>query len=187
MTPKINVLMLSGYMKSGKDLVADYLVSNHNFVKYAFATELKKEVCELYNISLQDTMTQEGKEKVVQISPNERKTIRNILIEHGLLQRQKNTNFYWVDKVLTEMENNNNVRVVISDLRFPNEYLRIKDCQKFNVHAVRIDRFDVPPLVDKSETAMDDFEFCNIIENKESIEKLYSKIDSLLGKLDLTK
>ena len=41
------IVGLSGYARSGKDTIADYLVENHGFIKLSFATPMRQA---LYNL-----------------------------------------------------------------------------------------------------------------------------------------
>lgn len=47
-TNRIPILGISGNIGSGKDTVSDYLVSNHGFVKIAFADEMKRILARVY-------------------------------------------------------------------------------------------------------------------------------------------
>jgi hypothetical protein len=46
--------MISGFSKSGKDLMADYMVETLNFKKYAIASSLKQMMTQKYNIVISD-------------------------------------------------------------------------------------------------------------------------------------
>jgi len=46
----MKIIALSGFKQSGKDTSADYLVKNHDFTKFSFASALKDMVSEQYDI-----------------------------------------------------------------------------------------------------------------------------------------
>lgn len=62
------VVAISGWAKSGKDISADYLVSN-GYKRVAFADVLKEMVAEQYNIPLQACHNQDLKEKPLEQYP----------------------------------------------------------------------------------------------------------------------
>lgn len=187
------ILMLSGYLQSGKDTVADYLVENYNYKRLAFADILKDQVSELYNISRDILDTTEGKNK---IHPTDSKgrTNRQILIDHGQEKRAQDPN-YWVDKVIEKITSSPaslslslpEARYVISDWRFENEFKRIQSriSKWTKLYTVRISRYDQAEIQDISETSLDDFDFNYVIQNRETLEKLYKQIDTLMFILDV--
>lgn len=162
------VIMLSGYLQSGKDAVGKRLCGMHGFTRLAFADMLKDEVSALYSLKRADMDTQEGKDTPI----DDKHTVRSILIKHGCMRRKRNEN-YWVDAVLAKIGSHK--RVVITDWRFPNEYNRISD------HAVvsswRVERWEKPPIQDESETALDTFVFDKCIRNGGTLEDLYEAVD----------
>ena len=165
------VIMVSGYLKSGKDVVGKRLCKAHGFTRVAFADLLKQQVSELYNLNRAALDTQVGKDTEVR-----GRTVRSILIEHGQLRRKQNVN-YWVECVLDTLQIQKLKRVVITDWRFPNEYARL--AEQAVVHSWRIDRWDAPPLIDETETALDSFPFDVRIDNRGSLADLCEKVDKL--------
>src|SRR6478609_8030164 len=179
MSNKAVVIMLSGYMQSGKDTVGSFLCSSFNFVRYAFADVLKDEVSELYNLDRASLDTQEGKSQLLK---GDTRTVRDLLISHGQQRRAENVN-HWVDKVVSKIKRDailsphGQPRIVITDWRFPNEYHRIKeqlqtDRFRTTVYSWRVDRCDKPPFIDVTETALDTFPFDLVLSNKKCIRTL---------------
>lgn len=165
------VIMVSGYLQSGKDVVGKRLCQAHGFTRVAFADLLKQQVSELFNLNRAALDTQVGKDAVVR-----GRTVRSILIEHGQLRRKQNAN-YWVECVLDTIQIQKYKRVVITDWRFPNEYARL--AEQAVVRSWRIDRWDAPPLIDETEIALDSFPFDVRIDNKGSLADLCAKVDEL--------
>lgn len=213
------IFMLSGWSASGKDLVADYLgklqgIANphsaivqtakfKSFHKLAVANELKLLVANKYNIDHKLTLTQAGKKTYIDIPIIGRKTVRELLIEEGALQKQrmgpsvfiahladKITHMDYIAKLETPLTNPQNI--VISDFRFIHEYEYLYNMfetyephDQTRVITIRINRFDSQDSTDESETQLDNFRFDYIIENKEDIPALYKKVDNLLHLLHL--
>jgi hypothetical protein len=189
------VLMLSGYMKSGKDTVGDYLCENYGFTRFAFADVLKDEVSQIYNIERSLLDTQEGKASTVLKSGGhpfksriaififslfgKTTTIRRILIKHGQKRRKENVS-YWVDKVSKKIKGSNVLRAVITDWRFPNEYTRLRE-EGWNIVPWRIHRWSEPPLIDETELALDNFVTddagTTVIDNTGSFKDLFLYVD----------
>lgn len=167
-----NIILLSGYIKSGKDTVADYISYKYSYKKYSIADELKKQVMIKYNLSRDDVYTQEGKERIY----NGFLTHRDLLIQEGALQRELNLNV-WIDKVATNILTNTG-NSVIADFRFPHEVEYIK--KKFknhNITTIRISRPGIKPLDIQSEHHLDDYPFDYVIINDGTLQDLYEKID----------
>lgn len=164
------VIMLSGYLKSGKDTVGKYLSEVHGYVRFAFADELKSEASALFHLDRASLDTQEGKDSVI-LTGSKSKTVRSILIEHGRMRRRQNVD-YWVKKVLERMRGYN--KVVITDWRFPNEYLALSE--HAYVQTWRINRWAYPPIIDETETSLDNFPFDINISNNGSLYDLTEMI-----------
>ncbi len=170
------IIFLSGYLKSGKDTVGNYLCTSHGFIRVAFADLLKDEVSITYDVTRETLDTISGK------TPE----IRQLLIQHGAKRRAENIN-YWIEKIWTTLLENLNLgkNIVLTDWRFENEFKVIKmltsTCQKkVNTYTWRINRWDIPPLLDTSECGLDLFTFDEYINNTGSLEQLHQKIDVLL-------
>lgn len=169
---KPNVIMISGYLRSGKDVVGKHLCDVHGYVRLAFADLLKQQVSKTFNLNRASLETQSGKDALVC-----GKTVRSLLIEHAQMRRKQNAN-YWIESVLSKLEKCGCKRAVITDWRFPNEYVRISE--HANVQSWRIDRWGAPPLLDETEIALDSFPFDHRINNTGSVEELCAAVDRLV-------
>jgi dephospho-CoA kinase len=173
------IVLVSGFSKSGKDTFSDFLVK-HNFIKYAFADELKLQVSQKYNFNYNLTQTQQGKN--TQIINN--KTVRDLLIKEASAFRLKNSNYYaiklvekinFIDKIQDYRGTIYN-NIVISDWRYINEYTFIQKAFKCKIITVRINRHEESPVNSETEHYLDDFKFDYTIENTLSIEDFYKNI-----------
>lgn len=191
-----DILLLSGYSTSGKDLLADYIVQSRPFCKMAFATELKIRVSKKYDIPYNLTLTQKGKSQLFNGI-----TIRQLLITEATKMRELDE-LFWVKHVSKEIKNkiiftekypelypeNANPNVVISDTRFPNEIEYIKNnFPGHNVVTIRINRHTVSPVNSETEYKLDNYNFDYYIENNSDIPDFYHKMNLIFQKLEIQK
>ncbi len=86
-----------------------------------------------------------------------------------------------IDKKYQEMKDyNNKLNFVISDLRYRSEIEQLKAAFGKDLITVRINRFDSCASEDPSERELDNSKFDIVIENKGSVEDLYSKLEELV-------
>jgi hypothetical protein len=142
-------LAVSGKMRSGKDMLSEYLVKRYGFTRFAFADRLKEVAVELFGMSM------------------ERKD-RHLLVELGRKMCEVDR-LVWVNCVLGKIPLR--ADVVISDMRFRYEYDALKAfgfkmvrmCVERDTQVKRIMKFgsavDMSLLDDRSETDLDGAEF----------------------------
>jgi hypothetical protein len=184
----MDILLLSGWSGAGKDYIAD-LFSTYGFIKYTFAEELKKAVSKKYDIPLEQTLTQEGKQS---IHSKTGRRIRDILIEEAKELRYMNGDGYFAECVAkTILESSfTKAKIVISDWRFPveletlcNVFENQNQNQNVRFHTIRISRSGqtCSPVPDTySENQLDFFPFHHHLENDEN-----TNISSFLDTLNL--
>lgn len=203
------IIGICGFIGSGKDTVADYLVNFHEFRRDSFAATLKDAVAAVFgwDRELLEGRTKQAREWREQVDPwwAERLNIPT-LTPRWVLQ-------YWGTEVCRKGFNDdiwiasleNKVRkskdnIVISDCRFPNEIKAIK-AQGGNVYWVQ--RGPLPEWYDlaiqhnlhnsdqanleliklkihASETSWIGTKFDAIIDNNGTIEQLYAQVKTLV-------
>lgn len=170
------ILMLSGWMQSGKDTVGAILCESFNFERFAFADALKDDVSEAFGIDRTSLDTSEGKEKAH--DPKTGVTVRDVLITHGEEKRAEDAH-HWVKKVARglqqRMDNGSPAaRVVITDWRFPSEFEGVEKHlgASYRIQTWRVNRFLCPPLSHSTETALDVFPFDVVIDNSADVGRL---------------
>lgn len=171
------VLMLSGFAGFGKDECGKHLASSFGFTREAFADRLKDEVASTYPGLNREAMdTSDGKASSVLVDASiGTETLRSLLIRHGAWRRSQDAN-YWADLVVSRISTahtrlKHELRVVITDWRYPNEYERVRTWAHASGVCVvcwRIRRGSLPsPVDDSSEHQLDDFAgFLYTLENE---------------------
>lgn len=170
MSPRI--IMVSGWMQSGKDSVGACL-QRHGFRRVAFADALKDEASALFGV---DRMLMDSHEGKATLHASGR-TVREVLIMHGHHRREQDQN-YWVKKVIPSLGTSD---VVITDWRFPHEYATLRERFGSAVVAWRVNRWVDPPSRDASETSLDNFQtFDAIINNTGTPAQLTARVEEAL-------
>lgn len=181
--PSRNILvMISGYMQSGKDTVGGYLCNKYGFQRFAFADILKDEVAHTFSLDRNSLDCQKAKASTVKLDNGENKTIREILIDHGMMRRAQDAD-YWIKKVHLKISQSMCKRAVVTDWRFPNEWSMLNEKltnDGYDVHTWRIQRWNEPPLVNITETTLDTFSFSHVIDNGSDILALTELVDKII-------
>jgi hypothetical protein len=202
------IIGICGFIGSGKDTIADYLVNFHEFRRESFASTLKDAVASVFGW---DRTMLEGRTKVArewreQVDPwwAERLSMPT-LTPRWVLQywgtevcRKSFHDDIWIASLENKLRNSKD-DVVISDCRFPNEIQSIKNAGGMIIWVKRgelPDWYDTAVLANQghnvsaqelkmkkihaSETAWVGTEFDFVLENNTSIDELYLKIESLI-------
>lgn len=177
------IIGLSGVARSGKDTVADHLIEMHGFTKVSFADPIREAlirldpkitVAEGY-MSLASAVRLIGWEGLKTLSPDIRELMQRMGTEVGRDMFYENI---WVDAALKRVTSD--MKVVIADVRYPNEADAIKAS---GGQVWRIERPGVGPANDHpSEHALDLYEFAIKLDNDSTLENLWKKVDLELDK-----
>jgi hypothetical protein len=182
-----NIIAICGAKRSGKDVLAKYLINLYNYEKLSFAEPLKKAVKELFNFNdIQVGIDEEnaiGNEKDIiddrwGITP--RKALQYFgteIMQYKMNELIPNINRgFFADILLSKIVENKNY--VISDLRFLHEYEKIKG---LNIVIIKVVR---PSLVKIRDIHISENEYeqipCNIeILNEGTIEDFINNFELL--------
>jgi hypothetical protein len=190
------IVLISGWKRSGKDTVGDYLQKSIGFKRTSFAAVLKDMVAEQYGIdraSIDDQSLKEEplfhlpvvpkdafSEHVTSFMKGEFKNVdgqlywtrRALCILEGSIKRAVDSN-YWVSRALKDIPINTNI--VITDVRYRSEVEAVKDIARRKgvpVYTVRINRFETSPSQDPSEIDLDNYSFDFTIPNTGTVADL---------------
>ena len=140
------IIGVCGFIGSGKDTIADYLVNLHHFRRESFANTLKDAVAQVFgwDRTMLEGRTKQAREWREQVDPwwADRLSIphltpRYILQQWGTEVCRKNFHDdIWIASLENKLRNSQD-DVVISDCRFPNEIQAIKQAGGIVVRVVR--------------------------------------------------
>ena len=197
------IIGICGFIGSGKDTIADYLVNLHHFRRESFASTLKDAVAQVFgwDRTMLEGRTKQAREWREQVDPwwAERLNMPN-LTPRWVLQywgtevcRKGFHDDIWIASLENKLRNSKD-NVVISDCRFPNEIQSIQDA---GGKIVWVQRGELPDWYDTaieanlghnyavqdlkmrkihaSETAWVGTNFDTVIDNNRSIDDLYQQ------------
>ncbi|CAB4137759.1 hypothetical protein UFOVP325_85 [uncultured Caudovirales phage] len=180
------IIGLSGYARSGKDTVANYLIENHGFTRLAFADPMREALYALNpslglsRLSLQEVIDEYSWDGYKDTLFGEE--IRGLLQRMGTeVGRDMFGEHFWVDYLLNKaLEVSGNV--VISDVRFLNEANAIHQA---NGQVWRVNRPGIEAANSHaSELQMDSFNnFDVVITNDTTIEELFLELTGLMDRI----
>lgn len=180
LVPRITALALSGYARSGKDTVADYLVAEYGYTKMSFADPMRAALLKLnplihvggYVTNLASAVERIGWEELKSLSPDIRPLLQRFGTEVG---RDMWGEDFWISSAISSIPDGS--KVVFADCRFPNEADAIR---VLGGKVWRIEREGFGPAnAHISEHSMDEYDFDLLIENKSTISALHEVLNSL--------
>jgi len=178
------IIGIAGFAQSGKDTLANYLVENHGYTRVAFADTLRGMLYETNPIvalvydenyreitRVQNVVNAIGWEGAKAEYPEIRELLQRLGTEAG---RKHIADDIWSRTVF---ERPHAAKLVIPDVRFPNEAKAIKDR---GGTIVRVKRNGYEPInAHVSETAYDGFDI--VVENNGTPEEMFQSAISALG------
>jgi hypothetical protein len=179
---------LTGYARSGKDTVADFMVEDYEFVKLSFAAPMREALLKLnpmisvggHYAPLVSAVRISGWELVKELSPDIRPLMQRMGTEVGRKMFGENV---WVDLALKEAAKHENV--VFADVRFKNEAEAIARAGGI---IVRVTKPGVGPANSHvSEHDMDDYPVDYTINNKDDLGKLSAKVNVFVSAMNAWK
>ena len=202
------IIGICGFIGSGKDTAADYLVNFHEFRRDSFAATLKDAVAAVFgwNRELLEGRTKAAREWREQVDPwwSERLqrpdlTPRLVLQLWGTeVCRRSFHDDIWIASLEARLRNSKD-NIVISDCRFPNEIKAIKEAggkviwvQRGELPSWHImagkanngDAFAAEKLkslgIHASETAWVGTNFDYIVDNNGTVDDLYNRIAAIV-------
>lgn len=177
------IIGIGGKKGSGKDTLAEYLITNNNFKRYAFGDPVK-EVCKVL-FDLSDDQLYGDKKDIYdnKLGVYPRELFQKIGTEfgrnniHELIPNLKiNKGDLWVDKFNNFYKKNKLINIVLTDVRFDSEIKSIKDKGGILIYIKRpnenINDNHLSEVISESN-------FDITINNDSTIDELYNKYKSL--------
>jgi hypothetical protein len=207
------IIGVCGFIGSGKDTIADYLVNIHEFRRESFANTLKDAVAAVFgwDRTMLEGRTKQAREWREQVDPWWSKRLDRAITPRWILQywgtevcRRGFHDDIWIASLENKLRNSSD-DVVISDCRFPNEIKAIRNQGGIVLRVVRgpepewydlavesnLGSFDhmktAYPDVHASETAWVGTEFDAVLDNNATLDQLYQQVNDLLQDLRAAK
>jgi hypothetical protein len=180
----VMIIGLSGYAQSGKDATAELLCLNYEYERRAFADPIRDAMyClnPLVNSSMHlAEMVDDYGWAVAKHTPEVRRLLQVFGTEVG---RKMFGDDFWIKTALKDLTGTE--RIVISDVRFPNEALAIKQLGGTMWRINRQSHGSVNGHA--SEHAMDNYMFDHVIYNDGTLDDLSDEVFMLAKELKLDK
>lgn len=201
------IIGVCGFIGSGKDTIADYLVNVHGFRRESFANTLKDAVAAVFGWDrvMLEGRTKEAREWREQVDPwwAERLDMPN-LTPRWVLQywgtevcRRSFHDDIWIASVENKLRRSKD-DIVISDCRFPNEIASIKqaggvivcvnrgELPSWHIMAAKANKGDLLAAeklkalgVHASETAWVGTDFDYVLDNNNSLDDLFKQVEEI--------
>lgn len=160
------IIGLSGYAQSGKDTMAELLCFNYEYERRAFADPMRHALAilnpKLDSITRVADLVDDYGWEIAKKNPEVRRLLQVLGTDVG---RRLMGDDVWVKMAMRDLRQGD--RIVISDVRFPNEADAIK---KLGGKIVRINRLNTQAVnPHPSEHAMDNYEFDKVINNNSTL------------------
>ena len=205
------IIGICGFIGSGKDTIADYLVNLHHFRRESFANSLKDAVANVFgwDRTMLEGRTKQAREWREQVDPwwAERLNMPN-LTPRWILQywgtevcRQGFHDDMWIASLENKLRHSQD-DVVISDCRFPNEINAIKnqggmiiwvrrgELPSWYIMACKANDGDIFAAeklkslgIHASESSWAGTDFDAILDNNDTLDHLYQQIKHLVQDL----
>lgn len=181
------IIGLCGRARSGKDTIGRYMEQRYGYATYAFASNLKRIVADIFMLS-DDQVNGDGKDEVdVRYDMTPRKMLQHVgtdgfraLVPDVWLRR--------AEKDIRELESRFN-GVLVTDTRFGNEASNLRERFSGELWMVRRPNQPVSNAIDYghvSETELagkpSDFFDVTIVANWDDLDDMYAQVDeAMLG------
>tara|TARA_Y100000389_G_C17338750_1_gene452127 strand:+ start:189 stop:764 length:576 start_codon:yes stop_codon:yes gene_type:complete len=187
MEKKRLIIALSGKKRSGKDTVADYLVERFGFVKYGFADPIKEIGKIMFDFCEQQLNTNNKEEIDKRWGITPRQFMQRFGTDYGQFVFPKhfpeifkdiNERDFWLKRFDIWYQKQNNLKIVVSDVRFLHEFEHLKKMEAYMFKIKRKDLISKDGHISENELdLLDDDNFNLIINNDSTKEELYEFID----------
>lgn len=171
------IIGLSGYARSGKDTVAELLCLNYDFRRVSFADPMREAILTLNpkidSITHVSHFVEDYGWEIAKTNPEVRRLLQVFGTDVGRKMFGENV---WIDMAFKGIQPEE--RVVIADVRFPNEAEAIK---QRGGKVIRVNRHNHSAVnTHKSEIAMDNYMFDHVLYNDGTLDELADNVFMLM-------
>jgi dephospho-CoA kinase len=181
------IIGMTGKAGSGKNTVADILEEKYSYYQMSFAYRLKQGIKNIFNLTDNQMNDREEREKPLKLFPNY--SVRKLYQYVGTELFRNNFDIdIWSKLLVEDILKTDIKKVVVTDLRFPNEKECLKNLEKYGckvfIISVERDGFDgnIGILNHESESYNIDFDYK--INNDGKIKDLYEKVEIAINYLE---
>jgi hypothetical protein len=176
------IIGLSGYAQSGKDSTAELLCLNYGYTRLAFADPMREALLtinpQLDSITRVSDLVDDYGWNLAKKNPEVRRLLQVLGTDFG---RKMLGDDVWINIALSGIKSED--KIVVSDVRFPNEAEAIK---KLGGTVWRINRHNHTAVNNHtSERAMDNYMFNYVIYNDGTLDELSDEVFMLAKELNL--
>ncbi len=177
------IIGLSGYAQSGKDSTAELLCLNYGYTRLAFADPMRQALMiinpKLDSITRVSDMVEDYGWDIAKRNPEVRRLLQVLGTDFG---RKMLGDDVWINIALSGIKSED--KIVISDVRYPNEAQAIKN---LSGSLWRINRHNHSAVNGHtSEHAMDNYMFNHVIYNDGTLDDLSDEVFMLAKELNLS-
>jgi hypothetical protein len=150
----MKIVMISGKATSGKDTVGDILINKYKYTKFSFATNLKKSVAGAFGWRVEQLEDQAFKatedgfwgvtpRQVLQVFGSD--TMKKFFPKRlSTISKKKHDNLksIWAQATVKSLMESDYKRIVITDLRFPEELEAVEEFARnygHTLHSIRVE------------------------------------------------
>lgn len=143
----MKLIGVAGQLRNGKDVISDYIAKKLEFKRAAFASNVKRIFCETFDVDMEFV---EKWKTISENPPGFEMPVRQALqfIGDGFRKIKKDI---WVDLIFR----NDSQQIVISDVRYINELIQIKNNNGTNILVYRSGYLNEDP--NESESQIKEF------------------------------
>jgi hypothetical protein len=178
------VIGICGKKFNGKDTIGNYLIEKYHFVKLSFGDPLKCAIREIFQMTDEQLWgnKKEQYDDYWQITPRDLMQFlgTDVFREQFAHKFPLIGNKLWtmiMEKKIIELQNKGVSRVVIPDIRFPNELELLK---KYNGLLIKVVRSDIEnDCLHSSESFVDTFQPDFILYNT-TLPELFKDVDKIM-------
>lgn len=169
------IIGLIGAPGSGKDTIAEFLVKNKGFRKYAFADRIKKEYYAISGYSEEQFKNSRGTEL--------ERAIRSGLWKFSDEKRNECGNLYFINPIIQDIINCQ-TSIVVSDVRTPDEFDQLNKIGSIMIHVIVKDSISGEYI---PETRLETRMVCllRFYNNYDGLEPLQKNIEWFFNKLGI--
>lgn len=169
------IIGISGRARAGKDEMARYLEKYHAFHHDSFAAPVRQAIIQILGLnSLKELDEIKHLPHPILKNNTPRYAMQTMGTEWG---RGMISDSIWIDSCLNRIQKYD--RVVISDVRFDNEAIAIKNAGGLIIRVNRPGE-EIPESAHKSESGISDDLIDRVIENDTCLDNLYSNGETLM-------